>query len=190
MSDYRGKAMDSTSIAPPPITESRNHSRLLITAGILVGMGLAGFFDGIVLHQVLQWHHVLSSVRPGDNLTNLEINTFWDGIFHIGAYILTISGLILLWRSYQQSDVIKSSRSLIGSILLGAGSFDLIEGLVNHQILGIHHVKPGVHWFAWDMGFLAAGFLLAATGWLILSRELRHDRPPKKLLAAINPTQV
>ncbi len=123
---------------------------------------------------------MLSSVRPGDNVANLKINTFWDGIFHIGAYILTISGLVLLWRAYQQSDSIKSSKSLIGSILMGAGSFDLIEGLVDHQILGIHHVKPGVHWFAWDMGFLALGFLLAAIGWLILSRELRLDRPSQK----------
>ncbi len=123
---------------------------------------------------------MLSSVRPGDNVANLKINTFWDGIFHIGAYILTISGLVLLWRAYQQSDSIKSSKSLIGSILIGAGSFDLIEGLVDHQILGIHHVKPGVHWFAWDMGFLALGFLLAAIGWLILSRELRLDRPSQK----------
>ena len=90
--------MSSAPIASP-INESRNHSQLLIVAGILIGMGLAGFFDGIVLHQVLQWHHMLSSIRPGDNVANLEINTFWDGIFHIGAYVLTISGLLLLWRA-------------------------------------------------------------------------------------------
>lgn len=70
--------MNSASIVTSSITESRNHSRLLIVAGILIGMGLAGFFDGIVLHQVLQWHHMSSSVCPGDNVANLEINTFWD----------------------------------------------------------------------------------------------------------------
>ncbi len=86
--------MNSAPIAPP-ITETQNHSRLLIVAEILIGIGLAGFFDDIVLPQVLQWHHMLSSVRPSDNVANLEINTFWDGIFHIGAYVLTISGLIL-----------------------------------------------------------------------------------------------
>jgi uncharacterized membrane protein len=31
-----------------------------IASGILFGLGLGGFFDGIVLHQVLQWHHMLS----------------------------------------------------------------------------------------------------------------------------------
>jgi uncharacterized membrane protein len=104
--------MNSASIATSSITGSRNHSRLLIVAGILIGMGLAGFFDGIVLHQVLQWQHMLSSIRPGDDVANLEINTFWDGIFHLGAYALTVSGLVLLWRTYQQSDSIKSSKSL------------------------------------------------------------------------------
>jgi uncharacterized membrane protein len=27
---------------------------------LLLGIGLGGFFDGIVLHQILQWHHMLS----------------------------------------------------------------------------------------------------------------------------------
>ena len=30
------------------------------TAGIVLGIGLGGFFDGIVLHQILQWHHMLT----------------------------------------------------------------------------------------------------------------------------------
>jgi uncharacterized membrane protein len=29
--------------------------------GILLGIGLGGFVDGIVLHQILQWHHMLTS---------------------------------------------------------------------------------------------------------------------------------
>jgi hypothetical protein len=31
-------------------------------AGVFLGLGLGGFFDGIVLHQVLQWHHMVSLV--------------------------------------------------------------------------------------------------------------------------------
>ena len=30
-------------------------------AGIFLGLGLGGFFDGIVLHQILQWHHMATS---------------------------------------------------------------------------------------------------------------------------------
>ena len=30
--------------------------RLLITSGMLLGVGFGGFVDGILLHQILQWH--------------------------------------------------------------------------------------------------------------------------------------
>src|SRR5215204_3867153 len=54
-----------------------------VSAGILFGLGLGGFFDGIVLHQILQWHHMLTSAGyPADSVENLKINTFWDGLFH------------------------------------------------------------------------------------------------------------
>jgi uncharacterized membrane protein len=53
------------------------------SAGILLGLGMGGFFDGIVLHQLLQWHHMLTSAGyPADSVPNLEVNTFWDGLFH------------------------------------------------------------------------------------------------------------
>ena len=31
-------------------------------SGLLYGLGLGGFVDGIVLHQILQWHHMVSDV--------------------------------------------------------------------------------------------------------------------------------
>src|SRR5215210_3329189 len=71
-----------------------------ISAGILFGLGLGGFFDGIVLHQVLQWHHMVTSAGyPPDNVQNLKINTFWDGLFHASTYIFVVLGLIILWRT-------------------------------------------------------------------------------------------
>jgi len=57
-------------------------------AGFFLGLGMGGFFDGIILHQVLQWHHMLTSAGyPADNLRNLQINTLWDGLFHLFTYI-------------------------------------------------------------------------------------------------------
>lgn len=32
--------------------------------GFLLGIGFGGFVDGIVLHQLLQWHHMLTVGRP------------------------------------------------------------------------------------------------------------------------------
>src|SRR5215207_4484324 len=61
-----------------------------VSAGILFGLGLGGLFDGIVLHQILQWHHMLTNVGyPADSVDNLKVNTFWDGIFHASTYLFT-----------------------------------------------------------------------------------------------------
>jgi uncharacterized membrane protein len=40
------------------------------------------------------------------------------------------------------------------------------EGLVDHQILGIHHVHPGEGQLAWDTGYLALGLVGIAAGWI------------------------
>jgi hypothetical protein len=66
-------------------------------AGLLFGVGLGGFFDGIVLHQLLQWHHMLSSWYPINSLDNLKLNTRWDGAFHSLTYLFVLGGLVVLW---------------------------------------------------------------------------------------------
>src|ERR671912_160435 len=74
-----------------------------ISAGVLFGLGLGGFFDGIVLHQLLQWHHMLTSAGyPPDSVENLKVNTFWDGLFHASTYVFTGLGLLILWRLAQE----------------------------------------------------------------------------------------
>ena len=149
--------------------EPHNRSGLLVAAGILIGAGLlAGFVDGILLHEILQWHHMVTSVRPATDLSSLEANTLGDGLFHLGTWMLTVIGIVLLWRAGGRSDVPWSPKIFGGSLLLGAGLFDLIEGLIDHQILGIHHVNPGPNQLAWDIGFLALGAVLFLIGWIVL----------------------
>lgn len=149
-------------------TSETGKRSLLIAAGILLGLGLGGFVDGIVLHQILQWHHMLSSVRPAKTVADLELNMVWDGLFDAATWIMTVTGIVLLWRAGKRDDVPWSSNTFLGSILIGAGAFNFFEGIIDHQILGIHHVKPGANELAWDLGFLASGVILAAIGWLLL----------------------
>lgn len=157
--------------------KSRNRTGLLVAAGILIGAGLlAGFVDGIVFHEILQWHHMVTSIRPATNLSNLEANTLGDGLFHLGTWILTVIGIALLWRAGGRSDVLWSPKIFGGSLLLGAGLFNFLEGLIDHQILGIHHLKPGPNQLAWDIGFLIVSVILTAIGWLILrSGQKEHS---------------
>ncbi|MFQ4141856.1 DUF2243 domain-containing protein [Chlorogloeopsis sp. ULAP02] len=147
----------------------------LIAAGIFLGLGLGGFLDGIVLHQILQWHHMLSSVRPLTNESNIDLNMVWDGLFHAFDWLMTVVGVVLLWRAGGKDDIPWSSYTFFGSLLIGAGLFNLVEGLIDHQILGIHHVKPGPHQLAWDLGFLASGVLMILVGWMMLNQKLRSS---------------
>jgi uncharacterized membrane protein len=152
-------------------SEKSNRSAPLIVAGIFLGLGLGGFFDGIVLHQILQWHHMLSNVRPLTTISNIDVNTVWDGLFHAFDWIMTVIGVVLLWRAGRREDVPWLSNIYFGSILMGAGLFNLVEGVIDHHILGIHHVKPGPHQLAWDLGFLAVGALLVVLGWVMVQKR-------------------
>ena len=145
--------------------------------GIVLGVGLGGFLDGILLHQVLQWHHMLSSTNednvgvPYDDpgtVSGLEMNTVWDGIFHTVCWLAVLLGLAVLYaRVTQNRRRVWTSRVLWGWILAGWGLFNLVEGVLDHHILGIHHVHGGPHQLWWDLGFLASGVVLLAGGWLL-----------------------
>lgn len=145
--------------------------RPLIAAGIVLGLGTGGLFDGILLHQILQWHHMLSSVRPPTTVTQIKSNMVWDGFFDAATWILTLLGVFLLWRAGDRKDVFWSGKTFFGALLLGVGLFDFFEGLIDHQILGIHHVKPGTNELIWDIGFLALGAILAVIGWILIKSE-------------------
>lgn len=140
----------------------------LCRAGLVLGLGLGGFLDGIVLHQILGWHHMIcttATCQPA-SIEHLKRQNTQDGYFHLAVWILTITGVVLLFRAARQLAQPWSGKILFGAILGGWGSFNFLEGLVDHQILGLHHVLPGhPQQFLFDMFFLASGLLFAAVGW-------------------------
>jgi uncharacterized membrane protein len=138
--------------------------------GILLGIGLGGFVDGILLHQILQWHHMLSSEGdyPRTTVGGLEDNTIADGLFHAGTWVAVVIGLWILWRRSTSWRWAMSGEAFIGWMLVGWGLFNLVEGIVNHKILELHHVREGAgHQTAYDLGFLVFGALLMLGGWLL-----------------------
>jgi uncharacterized membrane protein len=144
--------------------------------GILLGVGLGGFVDGIVLHQILQWHHLLSSEGsyPDTTVGGLKDNTLADGLFHAATWVMVAIGLRVLWRRVADWRTTMSGRALLGWMLVGWGLFNLVEGIVDHHILGIHHVRENGHETVWDLAFLAFGALLAVGGWLVTRAEARE----------------
>ena len=163
--------------------------------GIVLGVGLGGFADGILLHQLLQWHHMLSST-DSDNIgvrfynprtvSGLEMNTVWDGVFHTVCWLAVLIGLAILYsRVTRHRRRVWTSRVLWGWILAGWGIFNLVEGVLDHHILGIHHVRGGPHQLWWDIGFLVLGALLLAGGYLLArsGRSFDPADPPARAVA-------
>lgn len=148
--------------------------------GVLLGLGLGGFVDGIVIHQLFQWHHMISDTHdhPVTTVAGLEANTFADGLFHMGAWILVLAGTMSMLLAWRRGRLAPSWRSQIGLLLAGWGLFNLAEGLVNHQILGIHHVRDDLGGpLSWDLGFLGFALLLLVGGWAIHRSGLPPARP-------------
>lgn len=151
----------------------------LIAAGLLMGTGLGGFVDGILLHQILQWHNMLSARIPPNTLIDAKINMFWDGLFHAAVWVLTVIGLTMLWHAGKRPDVPWSGRTLCGALLMGWGVFNLVEGVIDHQLLGLHHVyEYGTVTWPWDVAFLLLGAALVLGGWALV-RNGRSDGLPR-----------
>lgn len=144
----------------------------LVSSGVLMGAGLGGFVDGIVLHQMLQWHNMLSARVPASTLVGAKINMFWDGVFHAGVWTITVIGLAMLFHAGTRRDVVWSGRVFLGALLCGWGLFNLIEGVIDHQILGLHHVHEyASNKLPLDLAFLAFGFLLAVVGAVLIRSD-------------------
>ena len=137
-------------------------------AGILLGVGLGGFVDGILLHQILEWHNMGSAVVPPTTMEAMRDNMRWDGFFHAAVWLFTLIGVYWLLNDGRRAPP-PSTRAFTGLLILGWGLFNLVEGIIDHQILGLHHVRdlpvrvPIYDWLFLGIG--GVGFILL--GWMM-----------------------
>lgn len=149
---------------------------------LMFGIGFGGFVDGIVLHQLLQWHHMASATEghSPDDLSGLEFNTVADGYFHAVTWFIVLGASIVTLALWRQGRLAPSWRFHLGGLIAGWGLFNVVEGLVDHQLLGVHHVRDDLGGpLSWDLGFLAVGALLVVGGLLLQQRGMtsRTGRP-------------
>ena len=145
------------------------------TPGIVLGVGLGGFADVIVLHQIAQWHAMGSSVVPPTTMAAMRQNMAWDGWFHLATLVLTTIGVYTLLRDARRRAELPTPRQFTGLLLLGWGIFNLVEGIIDHQVLGLHHVRDlPVHEPVYDWLFLAVGGIgFVAAGWVMARAKRR-----------------
>src|SRR4051795_7041623 len=100
-------------------------------AGVLIGVGVAGFVDETVFHQLLHWHHFYDRSTPAAGLVS-------DGLFHAFGWFAVVIGLVLVADTARRAAL--SGRGLTGGILLGAGVFQLYDGTVQHKLMRLHQI--------------------------------------------------
>jgi uncharacterized membrane protein len=138
-------------------------------AGIVLGLGLGGFVDGILLHQIVHWHNMGSAVVPPTTLEGMQRNMVWDGYFHAAVWLLTLIGVYWLLSDARRGVPLPDGKAFTGQLILGWGIFNLVEGIIDHHLLGLHHVRDlPAHVPLYDWLFLAiggVGFILV--GWVV-----------------------
>jgi uncharacterized membrane protein len=146
--------------------EVRAATRSLLWTGVLLGVGLIGTLDEVVLHQLLQWH-------------NFYVHTteFWrtvsDGLFHLFSSALLFAGAMRLWTQRRLLASVGQARPLAAGIFLGMGGFNLYDGTIQHKVLQLHPVREGVeNQLPLDLAFNGMALGLLAVGW-ILWRSVR-----------------
>lgn len=134
-------------------------------AGYLLGFALGGFFDGIFLHQILQWHHLLSAItRPPFNQASIQVIA--DGVFEAVMFVIAAIGARKLLQARYVLIDRAFDRVLAADVLIGFGAWYVADGILAQWLLDLHHVRLDVadpSW--WDLlWFLLFGVLFVAAG--------------------------
>ncbi len=135
-----------------------------IAAGLLIGVGVAGFLDETVFHQLLHWHHFYDRSTPDVALVS-------DGFFHAGSWLCLVVGLFLFADLSRRRTTVPK-RVWAGG-LLGWGGFQVYDGLIQHKVLDLHQIRYGVELLPYDLAWNGAGALGLVIGVVLLLGDAR-----------------
>ena len=135
-------------------------------SGVLAGLGLVAFVDETVFHQLLHWHHFYDRSTPDVGLVS-------DGLFHAFGFVAVVTGLFLLADLRRRHALVV--RRWVGGVLLGAGAFQLYDGLVQHKVFGLHQIRYGVDLLPYDLVWNVLAAVLVVAG-AVLTRGPRATR--------------
>lgn len=144
-------------------------------AAILLGIGLGALLNNVLLQQILQWHSMLSTRVPLASLDAVHKNLEAAGWFNLVALGVCFGAAWMLVRAIRDSGRVPSRLGFVSYLLLGWGVFNLIEGVVYHHVLELHHVHDQP---ALDPLYDWLYLLGSGVGFIVLSFALRDPRPP------------
>ncbi len=135
-------------------------SRSLWSAA-LVGIALMAGVDEIIFHQLLRWHHFYDLATPAVGLIS-------DGLLHAAELLALVAGFFLLLDLRRRHALVPAWAW--AGFFLGAGGFQLLDGLVNHKVLRLHQIRYGVNLLPYDLAWNLAAVALIVVGLVLLSR--------------------
>lgn len=142
--------------------------RRILLGGGIVGFGLGALLDVLIFHLILQWHHLLSSVYTPTTPDGLQTNIYFDGVFSLVVVGVVAVGTAVVWRELNRASESSSAVRVVGSLLAGAGLFNVFDGIADHYVFGIHDVVHGTQ--AFNPHWVGASLLLLGLGILTLTR--------------------
>jgi uncharacterized membrane protein len=136
-----------------------------ILSGILFGLGLVAFLDEAIFHQILHWHKFYDR-------STTSIGLLSDGLFHVFSWFATVGGLFLV------ADLRRRDAFLYplwqGSVLLGSGTFNLYDGIIQHKIMRIHQIRYVENIIVYDViwNLVAVTFMLLGISLILRARRM------------------
>lgn len=130
-------------------------------SGFLFGIGLAAFIDETVFHQLLRWHHFYDK-------STTDIGLISDGLFHAFSWFATVGGLFMLADLRRRNGL--WMKRWWGGVLLGAGLFQLYDGIVQHKLMRLHQIRYVDDVIIYDLVWNVAALVLIIAGIILLKR--------------------
>ncbi|MFF8032877.1 MULTISPECIES: DUF2243 domain-containing protein [unclassified Streptomyces] len=134
----------------------------------MTGAAVMAAVDEIVFHQILHWHHFYDRSTPDAALVS-------DGLLHTAELLALVAGLFL-YADLRRRRTLSPAHAR-GGFLLGAGAFQLFDGIVDHKLLRLHQIRYGVDVTPYDWAWNLAGLALLVVGlWLVVRAGRRARR--------------
>lgn len=144
------------------LTDKMAYSSRNLWSGILFGIGFVAFLDEAVFHQLLHWHHFYDKSTTSIGLVS-------DGLFHAFSWFATIFGLFMFSDLRRRNAW--SIRRWWGGVLLGAGSFQLYDGTIQHKLLRLHQIRYVDNVMVYDIIWNLLALILIVIGLILVIRS-------------------
>jgi uncharacterized membrane protein len=165
MAIKNGNQKNNTNLTNRSVYSSRN-----LWSGFLFGIGLAAFIDETVFHQLLRWHHFYDK-------STTDIGLISDGLFHAFSWFATIAGLFM-FSDLRRRNALWITR-WVGGVLLGAGAFQLYDGIIQHKLMRIHQIRYVENVFVYDLVWNVLAVLMIIIGLSLVVRTRSRQQPGK-----------